>query len=281
MKSLFILVCTLLISGCATNQELVHTYFKNYQTGETNVVYVGEPILRVKDAYLYREKGVANSYNSQATPSENFTIEGSFSNFPFSRESISFTGKKGKPYGINGTRTIDGVNYDMVRVVDWKGIKFALLVDKTGTMLNNKIYSVAYDHIESSLFASVIPNTIRFTKSDKPLKEMPEEETKDITLCHINYELIYGGINDVTLTTTYKEYALNDFARPAFFQNLVFETKAKQIRYKNTKIDIIKADNEKIEYRVVDDGLKTEVTTSENTDYINCQNELMYYNRLR
>ncbi len=55
---------------------------------------------------------------------------------------------------------------------------------------------------------------------------------------------------------TYREYTRDDVARPAFFQNVVYETNAKQLRYKDIKIDMLEATNEKVIYSIVEDGLK-------------------------
>ena len=71
-----------------------------------------------------------------------------------------------------------------------------------------------------------------------------------------NYELIYGGTDGKSITITYREFTPNDLARPAFYQNLVYEAKAKQIRFKDTIIRLEQVSNEKITYSVVSDGLK-------------------------
>ena len=71
----------------------------------------------------------------------------------------------------------------------------------------------------------------------------------------MNYELIYGGTDGKSLTITYREYTADDLARPAFYQNLVYESKKSRIRFKETVIEIHEATNEKIVYTVISDGL--------------------------
>ena len=52
-----------------------------------------------------------------------------------------------------------------------------------------------------------------------------------------------------------REYTSEDLARPAFYQNLVYESNKKRIRFKDTIIEIHEATNEKIVYTVISDGL--------------------------
>lgn len=72
----------------------------------------------------------------------------------------------------------------------------------------------------------------------------------------LSYQLIYSGINDVSLNMTYKEFTGDDIARPSFFQNLTYNANAKQIRFKNFLIQIHDVTNEKITYTILEDGLK-------------------------
>ena len=69
----------------------------------------------------------------------------------------------------------------------------------------------------------------------------------------MRYELIYTGCIADNLTMVYREYTPDDLARPAFFQNLTYNIKQKQIRFKNLLIEIILADNEKIVFNVLKD----------------------------
>jgi hypothetical protein len=88
------------------------------------------------------------------------------------------------------------------------------------------------------------------------------------TCGYINYELIYAGMNNVSMNITYKEYSRNDYARPLFYQNLTFEPKAKQIRFKDFVIEILEANIDYIKYKILSDGLKqTEFNNGENPDF--------------
>ncbi|MFQ5729204.1 MAG: hypothetical protein ACE5GN_02445 [Waddliaceae bacterium] len=67
------------------------------------------------------------------------------------------------------------------------------------------------------------------------------------------YELLYQGVSDKTLRITYREY-INDFARPAFFQEVTYvfnPSGTTTISFKKVEIDILSANNKLITYRVI------------------------------
>ncbi len=69
-------------------------------------------------------------------------------------------------------------------------------------------------------------------------------------------ELIFGGVNDISINMSYREYTPDDRARQAFYQNLSFQTTADVIRFQNIKIKVHEVSNEKIVFTVLEDGLK-------------------------
>jgi hypothetical protein len=71
-----------------------------------------------------------------------------------------------------------------------------------------------------------------------------------------SYQIIYTGINDVSLNMTYREYTKDDLAKPAFFQNITYKADAKQIRFKDFLIQIHDVTNENITYTILEDGLR-------------------------
>lgn len=66
------------------------------------------------------------------------------------------------------------------------------------------------------------------------------------------YELLYQGVSNKSLRLFYREY-LNDFARPAFFQDVSYDFTAKPttVTFRTVKIEVINADNIQIVYRVL------------------------------
>ncbi len=70
-------------------------------------------------------------------------------------------------------------------------------------------------------------------------------------------ELIYGGVANDVVKVTYREYNLGGsgdaYARPAFSQELQYDLKQSRIiTFKNTKIEVISAANDKIIYKVLE-----------------------------
>ena len=66
------------------------------------------------------------------------------------------------------------------------------------------------------------------------------------------YELLYQGVSKDTLRLSYREF-LNEFARPAFFQDVTYdiEERPATITFRSVKIEVLDADNNKIVYRVL------------------------------
>ena len=66
------------------------------------------------------------------------------------------------------------------------------------------------------------------------------------------YELLYQGVSKDTLRLSYREF-LNEFARPAFFQDVTYdiEERPSTITFRAVKIEVLDADNNKIVYRVL------------------------------
>jgi hypothetical protein len=82
-----------------------------------------------------------------------------------------------------------------------------------------------------------------------------EEEKKVLDSGYLNYELIYGGTDGKSITFTYREFTSQDLARPAFYQNLVYESGKEQVRFRDTLLRVHEATNEKIVFTVIADGL--------------------------
>lgn len=228
------------LSGCvqqirpteAANITSSHVVEKNYSIGQKMVAYVGQPIVKVKD---YQ---VINTAAKMMAPSENFTFSGGI---------VSISGEKGKSYPVRGQTTIDGRN---LKIVNFEGSNlsggagFGILVNPDGSIYNKMLN----DNILMMYTFKAIPENVRFT-------EITGSQI-DYRAGYLNYELIYGGTDGKAITITYREYSSDDMARPAFFQNVVYEVGKQQIRFKDTVLQVFEVSNEKIVFTVVSDGLK-------------------------
>lgn len=66
------------------------------------------------------------------------------------------------------------------------------------------------------------------------------------------YELVYQGYSRGTLKMLYREY-LKDMARPAFFQDIVYDVEEfpATVSFRTVRLEILDADNNGINYRVL------------------------------
>lgn len=68
------------------------------------------------------------------------------------------------------------------------------------------------------------------------------------------FELIYSGTTDQKINITYREY-VDDFARNAFYQDVTYDlNKSKIIHFKSLVIEVIKATNSEIIFKVLEDN---------------------------
>jgi hypothetical protein len=87
------------------------------------------------------------------------------------------------------------------------------------------------------------------------------------------YELIYSGIAHDVVQVAYREYFINQVVgqapmiRSAFGQNLQYDiTQSRTITFQDIRIEVIAADQEKIDYRILtepDAVIRTRVTMTE------------------
>jgi hypothetical protein len=252
----FFLICLFLIQGCgAANGKWVinkidhnapivkqtsKAYIKNYTIGENKSAFIGQEIIRVKEHYV----DLGEFVNSFIAPRD-IVIDISY--IP---QNYLLRIEANKQYETDGKLLINGETYYVIAITDKDNMKWGVLVSKEGTIYSQAIYHYYY----GMLF---FPRKITFIPDSSNIKLSAQKEIKTIRdIPGIMYELIYSGKNDISLNTTYKEYTENDLARPAFFQNLTYQTNAKQIRFKDFVIQIHNVTNERINYTVIEDILK-------------------------
>jgi hypothetical protein len=236
------ITCMAIISGCAPQRALLSAktelkteriFHKNYEIGKPLSVFVGQPIIKVKD------------YTANRLHAKHMRASG---DFEISGGIVKIHGQKNVDYVVAGDATVNGTRYTHVLLPDSNlgpGFRAGALI-----MPDGRIHSqvLNYDSVMVYDFTA-IPESLTFSPSTK------EEIQIDINAGFVNYELIYGGTDGRTITITYREYTSNDLARPAFFQNLVYEAGAKQIRFRNTTIQVHDVTNEKIVLTILADDL--------------------------
>ena len=203
-------------------------YERNYQLGVKKSAFIGQEIIHVKKYEQTIQVG-------QSLDSATITARYKFSN-------IQLMIDKNRTFTLHETINIDG-NFYLLPELNTK--YWHLLISADGRISQKSLYNSSYEMVYTPhKEISVEPQNFKLL-----LK-------KTYDLPSFSFDLIYTGINDVSLNTTYREYTKDDLAKPAFFQSLTYKADAKQIRFKDFLIQIHEVTNEKIIYTVLEDGLK-------------------------
>jgi hypothetical protein len=207
---------------------------KNYKLGEKRVAFVGQPVVRVKDYTVERYR--AGCMRS----TDDFVIKGGV---------VTIAGDKDADYEMRGITTVDGNEFTVVFIPGRvTGTGYGLLIDESGKVYH-RVLDLHYTHSGSVMMIydfRATPEGLRFFALSK--------EKVRAKAGYLNYELVYNGTDGKSISMTYREYTSEDLARPAFYQDLVYESGSKEIRFRDTKILVYEATNEKIVYAVVSDG---------------------------
>lgn len=210
-------------------EATIHNYVKNLVLN----AYIGE-------AFIYAKKSIDEVMRKNTMiQDQNFTVHCPKlfdSKIFFTKDDIFEV--QGSLY-FNNQQCIAIHNPKMGR-----SLKIALASNGSPLVLLENTFGIFYIPTCES---GIEPKSIKFYEGEKI-------ETSRTTIKNImSYELIYTGKTTDSLMITYREYTGDDMARPAFFQNLTYSLKQKQIRFKNLLIEVISADNEKIVFKVLED----------------------------
>ncbi|MCE5210481.1 MAG: hypothetical protein LLG40_02885 [Deltaproteobacteria bacterium] len=240
----FVLICLLILQGCAggkvnANNKWIKVdykklgigpskYIKNYTLGKTQSVFIGQAIINVEICDGIKKEAILGL--------DNFLTFNYGNTFHLKHENIS---------PILGTVEYEGKTYYVTHVVAPNKTSWGILISDDGSIKQGILYSHYYELL--FLSDSIVTNPESASLINSCVSALPSS---------ISFEFIFGGKNDVSLNTTYREYSNTDMARPAFFQNITYQPNAKQIRFKNFVIQIHNVTNEQITYTVLEDGLK-------------------------
>lgn len=251
MKKIGFLLVLVLLAGCgdikvvrrdSINSEPVESfgYIKSYNIGENKTAYIGNPIVKWQDSKTRRintsEVFIAKS---------DFELKGDYIKRDLFTTTVNIKSFKNDEYLLFGTTNYKNTDYYVI-ARNLEDNKYYLLVNNNGIMNKNILID---EHLDRKLLSEnpiSSPDTIVFNK-----KQNKEES---LTL-GMSREIIFGGVNDITLNATYREYSPDDMARQAFYQNLVYQTSTDTIRFREFKIKVHEVTNEKINFTVLEDGL--------------------------
>lgn len=219
------------ISNNSKNFEEQAT-IKNYKINDIQTSYVGESFINSKDIL-----NMVETFDI-FKPTQNFNI----------LDPINASFVQDDTFLVQGSYSINNKKYLVVNNYALKSYYQLLLDDK-----NNVAGLLKFSRsLNATDPVYIIDKNIPYEpKEIKFQKNVYRKETK--IKDGMRYELIYTGCTADNLTMVYREYTPDDLARPAFFQNLTYNIKQKQIRFKNLLIEIMLADNEKIVFKVLKD----------------------------
>lgn len=262
MRKVLGIIMVLALSGCSKGM-VQHSFIKSYTVGEVETAYIGQPVIKIRDIYQEVNKDVNNKC-FYAKPSNDFTLTGEYNKKLFNRK-LNIKGSSKNIFSLGDKTKINGVEYSVFNIDDDNGNTYGLMVNNEGKIVVKTIYDDDHDSMFELNNAVLTPANTTMIATDKIA---PCHESDDhLWVGDNNFELLYGGINNVTISMTYREYTWNDLARPSFFQNLVYETSAKEIRFKDFKIAVIESSNEKIVYKIIEDKLEDTVFSRDGKEF--------------
>lgn len=247
----------------------------NYVFNETKTAYVGATMIRVEDAVINTvvkdiEENLI-SWDDYMLP-VSFEVRGKFQGRKMADDDGEV--KVMKYHADTLAKILGSVPGEdsryLVIAPGPENSKLRYLIDKNGFLVANKFIKEGaanwlYDDPEMTITPSVVKfpelSQSRENKLTKSKQEVNRTLIKAQPVPEINFELIYGGLDATGLHVVYREYTKDGMARQAFYQNLNYEKNAKIIRFKNTKFEIISADNQKIIFKVLEDDVKSLETT--------------------
>lgn len=229
-----------LFSGCATTapsdfklfQATKNEYIKNdnaksYIIGHRASCYVGDKMI---DVFNYKKhvKETIDSNNQQ------YEALLDFKNL-----------KKGQLYPLSGTSRSNDKNL-YVFIFNDNGWYRYLKINDEGYIASNDLFDSSGFIVEKDYIRG---------EQKKMFNKINLKASSDIEERYLagsfQYVLLYNGRSGDDIKIQYREFK-DDMARIAFYQDLSYNIKeSKFIRFKNFKIEIINATNEKIEYIIL------------------------------
>lgn len=221
---------------------------RNYEIGVERTAFVGEAVVSLKDYVVLKQ--FAPMYKAD----RDFTIR----NGGRSRK-IRMTAQAGDRFVHVGTptftKTIDGIPSSTEVIQSFAGRQMSwwafprwalLLIDEDGKFTGRCVYA---NRLQAGHLV-IEPKDTRFVPVvDEAIIERQERPY---------FEIVYTGRSDSVLTFMYREYTFDDFARPAFTQQLMYPSGTETVRFKAVQLRVHDATPEHIAYTVTADGSEEE-----------------------
>jgi len=145
------------------------------------------------------------------------------------------------------------ISTDMVLCRSNYGLKPAsicMVADSSGRVTTGWINRVGYSRYVVMVQGEWKERDIFEPIDDIPIIEVEGYQKKDVFYC----ELIFGGIAKDFIKISYREFK-EDLARPAFYQEMVYERGDKIIAFKGLKMEILDVSNQSIRFRIIEGSM--------------------------
>lgn len=226
------LVSALVVSGCASVQpakslRVERVSERNYEIGVEKSATVGEAMLRAR---LY----AAVHDDSRMTFNQTCTLRVSLGADPTFVHGISYPVIGEAECGDARCRTVS-----LGRAVG--GQDTAIRIDAAGKPVGNVLNpSLGIVTLMPAAFEPPTCAMVAATASVKAIDDEPYE----------NFEIIYSGMDGQSMRFIYREYTLDNLARPAFTQDFSYPADTPNVRFKKLSIDVIEAHAHSISFVV-------------------------------
>lgn len=208
-----------------------HVLIKNYNLNEHKMAYVGETIITHKDYYISKSYSNILYANKSFTYGDNYSFE----------ENHEFV--------IKGITEYNKQNYYLIDFDNREYMPCYRMIDRNGIISNRFVYFNQFGPEVHPMSVSLAINPLNTRFLRKQVEEI------DKSSGFINFEIIYTGIDNNSLTLLYREFTPDNLIRAAYSQDLKYPNDSKTIRFRNIVIDVSQANSELISYSVKQDGL--------------------------
>lgn len=204
---------------------------KNYEIGQRQQSYVGQTMVRTQ-----RYKVHATTVGDSAVAMIPIQLKAGIFTWEFAQ---------GEQFNLAGETTIDGRDYLLLRSTAPDRMMLGLFVDERGAAPREVVgYNFA---LNQPIKGSVFP-------ASSAISFQPRSNTARSNM-DLNFELVYSGSDRDSINLIYREYTDSNLARDAFTQNLTYDKSEPQIRFRTLLLEVHRADNQGIEFTVLEDGL--------------------------
>lgn len=244
-----LLVLPVLLTGCLSVRPPVVQLGaiqtkeeKNYTLGVEKTVNVGDPVA-IRRKFYYKE--VQRSDRAKASNDFEAQVKLALG------APLTYHGQAGEELQVFGTTTINKKVYRIIGLgLTSASVPAGMLVSVETDQPTGK--GVARNLATGSWQQTGVSFTI-----DRPDTKFPTVKRVEVVKDkpYENWEIIFTGRAGENITLVYREFTPDDLAKPAFYQNLTYNLeKEKTFQFRKLRVEVVRATNEAITFKVVSDS---------------------------